>query len=80
MGSVRYVHTILHRMFKDAVRWGRLARNPTEAADPPRAAATGSLEIAPWSVEELRTFLREAQGDRALRGLCAAGDHRHAAG
>jgi Arm DNA-binding domain/Phage integrase, N-terminal SAM-like domain len=34
--SVRYVHTIAHRMLKDAVRWGRLARNPADAADPPR--------------------------------------------
>jgi hypothetical protein len=35
--TVNYVHTILHRAFKDAVRWGRLARNPADAADPPRA-------------------------------------------
>lgn len=34
--SVRYVHTILHRALKDAVRWQRLARNPADAADPPR--------------------------------------------
>ena len=31
--TVNYVHTILHRAFKDAVRWGRLARNPADAAD-----------------------------------------------
>jgi hypothetical protein len=29
--SVRYVHTITHRAFKDAVRWGRLVRNPADA-------------------------------------------------
>jgi hypothetical protein len=26
--SVRYIHTIIHRAFKDAVKWGRLVRNP----------------------------------------------------
>lgn len=36
--TVRYLHTILHRAFRDAVRWGRLVRNPADAADPPRAA------------------------------------------
>lgn len=36
--TVNYVHTILHRAFRDAVRWGRLARNPADAADPPRAS------------------------------------------
>jgi hypothetical protein len=41
--SVRYVHTIAHRALKDAVKWGRLARNPADAADrrrgSPRRAA-----------------------------------------
>jgi hypothetical protein len=36
--SVRYIHTIVHRAFRDAVRWGRIARNPADAADPPRAS------------------------------------------
>jgi hypothetical protein len=40
--SVRYVHTILHRAFKDAVKWGRLVRNPTDAADPPEGHRVGS--------------------------------------
>lgn len=33
--SASYVHTIAHRAFKDAVKWGRLVRNPADAADPP---------------------------------------------
>ncbi len=37
--SIRHVHACLHRACKDAVRWGRLARNPVEAADPPTHAA-----------------------------------------
>jgi integrase len=54
--SVRYVHTILHRAFKDAVRWGRLARNPADAADPPRAATSARPTMRTWTAEELRTF------------------------
>ncbi len=42
--SVRYVHTIAHRLFKDAVRWGRLAGTrptpPTRRGARPRAAPT----------------------------------------
>lgn len=34
--TVNYVHTIIHRAMKDAVRWGRLPRNPADAADPSR--------------------------------------------
>jgi integrase len=62
--SVRYVHTICHRMFKDAVKWGRLARNPADAADPPRATSAGSPEVEPWTTDELRTFMQRAREDR----------------
>jgi integrase len=62
--SVRYVHTIAHRMFKDAVRWGRLARNPADAADPPKATASASAEMATWTAEQLRTFLVGTRDDR----------------
>jgi integrase len=63
--SVRYVHTILHRALKDAVRWGRLARNPTDAADPPRTAGTGAVPRT-WTPTELGSFLDRsgATGDR----------------
>ena len=67
--TVNYVHTILHRAFKDAVRWGRLARNPADAADPPRAGQKAD-GIHAWDAPSLRQFLeasREA-GDR-LHGL-----------
>jgi len=67
--TVNYVHTILHRAFKDAVRWGRLARNPADAADPPRAGQK-SDGVHAWDATTLRRFLeasREA-GDR-LHGL-----------
>jgi len=62
--SVRYVHTIAHRAFKDAVRWGRLVRNPAEAADPPRATSSGSPEMVTWTAAQLRTFLDGVRDDR----------------
>jgi integrase len=62
--SVHYVHTIMHRMFKDAVRWGRLARNPADAADPPKATAAIKHKHTTWTAEQLRTFLA---GTRASR-------------
>lgn len=34
--SVRYLHTIVHRSPRDAVRWGKVTRNVADAADPPR--------------------------------------------
>lgn len=62
--SVRYVHTILHRVFKDAVKWGRLSRNPADAADPPRAVASGGPGMVTWSAQDLGRFLDGVRGDR----------------
>jgi len=64
--SVRYVHTILHRALKDAVRWGRLVRNPCEAADPPRASAHVGGQIKSWTADTLAEFLERSRtyGDR----------------
>jgi integrase len=56
-GTVRRIHATLHRALKDAVRWNKIGRNPTDAADPPRAALCGEGEMNIWSVAELKTFL-----------------------
>ncbi len=64
--TVRYVHTILHRAFRDAVRWGRIARNPADAADPPRAAASTRPAMTTWTAAEVRAFLEHA-ADHRLR-------------
>ena len=63
--TVNYIHTILHRAFKDAVRWGRLARNPADAADPPRAGQK-SDGIHAWDAATLRAFLDASQAVRAI--------------
>lgn len=54
--TVNYVHTILHRAFKDAVRWGRLARNPVDVADAPRGGPKSDSAHA-WDAASLRKFL-----------------------
>lgn len=62
--SVRYVHTIIHRALKDAVKWGRLPRNPADSADPPKASSSAKPEPVIWTPEQLRAFLGGVHGDR----------------
>jgi integrase len=62
--SIRHVHAVLHRSLKDAVRWGRLPRNPVEAADPPRISGNGRCEMKTWSAEQLGAFLTTVHDDR----------------
>ena len=51
--TVRNLHGVLTRAFRDGVRWGRLQRNPCDSADPPKGA---SPEMKVWSAAELRAF------------------------
>ncbi len=64
--TVRHVHAVLHRALKDAVRWGFLARNPADCADPPRVSS--HKELRTWSAEQLGAFLASQRDDR-LHGL-----------
>lgn len=59
------MHTILHRAFRDAIRWGRLVRHPADAADPPRGQPK-SHAIKTWDADMVRTFLETTKeaGDR----------------
>jgi integrase len=66
--TVNYIHTILHRAFKDGVRWVRLLRNPADAADPPRAGQK-SDGVHAWDATTLRQFLDASR---------AAEDRHHA--
>ena len=60
--SVIYIAAILHRAFRDAVRWQALIRNPADAADPPRLPAR--TEMRTWSAAQLSTFLQAVREDR----------------
>ncbi len=62
--SVQYVHVILHRAFRDAIRWERLTRNPCDAADPPRGLNRPRLRV--WTAGEVATFLRLTTDDRLI--------------
>jgi integrase len=62
--TVHHVHVCLHRALRDAVRWGRLFRNPVDAADPPRVAGLGSREMKTWSAAQVRAFLEATKDDR----------------
>ena len=61
--SVAHVHGIVHKLLKDAVRWGRLARNPADAADPPRAAGKHAAMVT-WDATETAQFSRCHEEDR----------------
>jgi integrase len=62
--TIHHVHACLHKALKDAVRWGRIARNPLDSADPPRKNGDGSTEMKTWTAEQLRAFLDSARDDR----------------
>lgn len=59
--TVRRIHATIHKALADAVRWGRLARNPADQSDPPKAAQP---EMAVWTRAQLRSFLTSARDDR----------------
>jgi integrase len=59
--TVRYLHTLLHKALKQALRWGLVPKNAAEAVDPPRAQ---KKEIRPLSTSEARGLLEAAREDR----------------
>jgi len=61
--SRRLTHAVLSRACRDAVRWGRVVRNPAAAADPPAAAESRATA---WTAKELGRFLEHIAGDRLI--------------
>jgi hypothetical protein len=59
--TVRYVHAVIRKALSDAVRWNLLTRNVADSADPPRAQRG---QIKTRSAREVRTFLKQVEGDR----------------
>ena len=53
-----HIHMILHRAFRDAVRWNLLSRNPSDLADPPRARQSEQVRERTWSSTEVARFLQ----------------------
>ncbi len=67
--SVRRVHAVLHAALEEAVRGDLIPRNPAAYANKPKVRQQA---IEPLDVEQARTFLDAARGDRyeALYVLC----------
>jgi hypothetical protein len=55
--TVRYLHTIISRVLRQAVKDGLLLRNPAEAATPPSAREARPPEKTCWSAGQLAAFL-----------------------
>jgi integrase len=60
--TVGYIAMILRRALKDAVRWGRIGRNPGDLADPPRVRTSEPMKT--WTAEQLGQFLDSVADDR----------------
>lgn len=58
---VRNIHGAIHKALDDAVRWGRLARNPADLADPPKTAAP---EMSIWTADQIGAFVGHVREDR----------------
>lgn len=83
--TVAYIHSIMHRALKDAVRWDRLARNPADAADPRVPASGRALQqpgtaipsVASWwprgTVETACTRFGSSSPPRACAGARPSG-------
>jgi integrase len=62
--TVRYVHTIVHKVLADAVDAGLLGVNAAERAKPPKPRSVGTNEMSFWEPHQLRTFLDSVRGHR----------------
>ena len=79
--TVAYIGTILHRALDDAVRWGRLVRNPADAVKRPKVPSASSTVTA-WDAANARGLPsalalvpRQSRPCRpVLRPLAVAGD------
>lgn len=52
--TVNAVHVVLHKALKQAMRWGLLTRNVTEAVDPPRESTP---DYTAWTQPQVAAFL-----------------------
>src|SRR5215218_3643993 len=59
--TVQYLHVVLHRALKQALRWGLVPRNVAEAVDPPKVP---EKDVTPLSPDQARALLEAARGDR----------------
>src|SRR6266540_3698567 len=80
--TVRYIHTIISRSLREAIRLGYIANNPAANASPPRSAKTRP-DRAVWTADETRRFLAWAREQQhrlwpAWAFVATSGDRRGA--
>jgi len=80
--TVRYIHTIVSRSLKDAVKLGLVNDNVAKNASPPRKPKTKAVRPM-WTAEQTRTFLDWARADEhrlwvAWAFIATSGDRRGA--
>ena len=63
--SVRHAHRILHKALADALKWGDVERNVTDATTPPRVELK---ELEVWDRDTIRQFFKVAK-DSLYYGL-----------
>jgi integrase len=73
----RLTHTVVRSALAEAVRWGKLVRNPATLAVRPKPPQSSARS---WTATELRRFLEHVKGDRlfALWRLAATSGMRRA--
>jgi len=59
--TVQAIHMTVRKALRDAARWGLVARNVAELADPPSPTRA---DMRTWTAEELRRFLTHVEGER----------------
>ena len=59
--TVAHVHLNVHRMLRDAVKWGYLSQNVADNATPPRPS---TRKMSTWSPQEIWKFLEATSDDR----------------
>jgi len=62
--TVQLIHTVLHKALKQAVRWGLVPRNVTDAVTAPKPAKEATKGIRVLNADQARTLLGAARGDR----------------
>jgi len=64
--TVRYIHTIVNRTLKDAMRWQLIETNVAALANAPNATETKPPPMATWTGPEVGTFLAAISEHRLL--------------
>ncbi len=58
--TVQFLHSVLHRALRQAVKWKLIGRNPSDAVDVPTPK---HQEIRPLTLEQARKLLQTSSGD-----------------